>query len=267
MKIFISYQYETHQALASQLGKAFQKVKITPQCVNLELAFGKDIGEKIGEVLRGYDYVIVLLTKSYVESEWMEAELTAFLHHELNSKTNIILPVLVEDCKIHSFLKDRIIDIRGKSFEEAFGLLVSRISPSKHVFVIMKYEDKMLDYAYEMAIKPVIEEFYYTPVRMDKIQAGGMVTDQILKHIERSEIVLADLTGERPNCYYEAGYADASGKEIIFTIKKDCKIHFDVAVNRFICWESEAELENKLRERFKYIKEKNSLKNYKTPFI
>lgn len=268
MKIFISYQHRTHQAFADQLADELKAVKIRPHSINLQLTYGNDITKKVGEVLRGCAYVIVLLTKSYTESIWLKRELAAFLHHEWNCGTNIIIPVLLEDCVIDPHLEDRVCDIRGKSIDEGFAQLATRISPARQVFVIMKFGDKMLDYAYEVAIKPVIEEFVYKPVRVDKIQDSGKVTDQILKHIERSDIVLADLTGERPNCYYEAGYADASQKELILTIRKDSKVHFDLAGNRFIKWESEAQLKEALRERFKYIQEKQAIihSKFKSPF-
>lgn len=48
--------------------------------------------------------------------------------------------------------------------------------------------------AYRGAIKPVIEEFKYSPLRIDEIEDAGSITDQILDQLARSEIVLADLT-------------------------------------------------------------------------
>ena len=69
----------------------------------------------------------------------------------------------------------------------------------------MQFGDEQLDSAYELAIKPVIREFGYSSLRIDQLQDGGEITAQILKHIQRSPIVLADLTGSRPNCYFEVG--------------------------------------------------------------
>jgi nucleoside 2-deoxyribosyltransferase len=122
----------------------------------------------------------------------------------------------------------------------------------------MKFGDKRLDSAYEVVIKPVIEEFQYSALRIDEIQDSGKINDQILDQIIKSEVVLADLTGERPNCYYEAGYAHALEKEIIFTIQKGSSVHFDLADYRFIEWETENELRNQLRERFTAIQERSN---------
>jgi hypothetical protein len=121
--------------------------------------------------------------------------------------------------------------------------------PKKQVFVIMKFGDKHLDSAYEGVIKPLIKEFGYTPLRIDEVQDSGKITDQVLEAIATSRYVLADLSGERPNCYYESGFSHALGKEIIFTIRKSDPIHFDLAGYRFIQWDTEAELRARLRER------------------
>lgn len=147
-----------------------------------------------------------------------------------------------------------------KSDSDGKSLLQMSFLPSKNqVFVIMKFNDKKLDSTYNKFIKPVIEEFGYQPLRIDQIENSGKINDQILEEIAKSEVVLADLTSERPNCYFEAGVALALRKKIIFTINKASEIHFDLKQYRFIEWKTDSELKEKLRNRFKAIKEKKPI--------
>ena len=125
--------------------------------------------------------------------------------------------------------------------------------PKEQVFVIMKIGDKYLDSAYNGVVKPVIQQFGLTALRIDEIQNSGKITDQVLECIGESRYVLADLSGERPNCYYETGFAHALGKELILTIRKEDVIHFDLAGYRFIVWETEQELRNALESRFRSL--------------
>jgi hypothetical protein len=122
-------------------------------------------------------------------------------------------------------------------------------APKLQIFVVMKYGDDELDSAYEGVIKPVGCDFGFDVHRIDEIQDSGNITQQILESIASSALVLADLTGERPNCYYEAGYAHAKGKEMILAAKHGSSIHFDLAAHRFIHWKTEADYRRKLRER------------------
>jgi len=138
--------------------------------------------------------------------------------------------------------------VRARSpIEKALGIT------KRQVLVIMKFGDKVLDSAYAGVIVPTVRKFKYRPLRIDEIQDGGNVTEEMLWEIATSQIVLADLTGERPNCYYEAGFAHAMAKDIVFTIQTGSKMHFDLAGYRFIWWATEDELRTKLRERFKAI--------------
>lgn len=141
-----------------------------------------------------------------------------------------------------------------RSSVDSKSLIQTALGPTKkQVFVIMKFKDKVLDSAYEGVIKPIIKKFKYKPLRINEIQDSGKINEQILEEIGRSEVILADLTGERPNCYYEAGFAHAIGKEMIFTIRKGTPIHFDLYTYRFIEWETEEDLRTKLNERLKAI--------------
>jgi len=131
-------------------------------------------------------------------------------------------------------------------------------TPKKQIFVIMKISDKELDSAYELAIKPLGNRFGYKIFRIDDIHDSSVITDQIISSIAESEIIIADLTRERPNCYYETGFAQALGKELVLTIKKGERKHFDLASHRFIEWETAVELKRELEERLEAIMEKRS---------
>ena len=123
------------------------------------------------------------------------------------------------------------------------------------VFVIMKFGDSELDSAYEGVIKPVFAEFKINVIRVDEIQNSGKISDQILQSIASSRFIFSELTGERPNCYYETGFAHALGKEIILSIHSKSKIHFDLAGHRFIEWHTENDLRKQLRVRIKSLLE------------
>lgn len=121
--------------------------------------------------------------------------------------------------------------------------------PLKQIFVIMKFGDPDLDSAYQGAIKAVAEnEFKFRVLRVDEVHDAGQIPRQVLENIARSEIVFAELSGARPNCYYEAGYAQALGKTMIFSIRKGEDIHFDLGAYRFIQWQTEEDLRHKLRQ-------------------
>jgi nucleoside 2-deoxyribosyltransferase len=130
--------------------------------------------------------------------------------------------------------------------------------PKNQVFTIMKIGDAELDSAYEGVYKPVCEEFHLRCIRIDEIQDSGQITDQILEAIAESKYIVADLSGERPNCYYETGFAHALGKELVLCIKTSNEVHFDLAGFRFIQWSTEAELRTKLKERIGSLEERIS---------
>jgi hypothetical protein len=107
------------------------------------------------------------------------------------------------------------------------------------------------------------------PKRVDKHNQGRLLKSEIVRFIEEADIIIADLTNERPNCYLEVGYAMGLGKfsNLILTAREDHlpghsshkadgpKIHFDLAGYDILLWhpsrldELRIELEKRINRR------------------
>ncbi len=88
--------------------------------------------------------------------------------------------------------------------------------------------------------------------RVKDVKGDYRITDQILKMIGRARLVVTDLTHERPNVYFELGYARGLGKTVVTIIRDGHKAHFDVQDWTYISYADSRPLEDALRERFQY---------------
>lgn len=102
------------------------------------------------------------------------------------------------------------------------------------------------------AIKRVCRKHKLSARRVDDQVGSGPIPNKILKEIEHAEFLIFDLTVERPNVYYELGYAHGVGnrsEEILLVAKNGTKIHFDIAQLAILFFESAIDLERKLATR------------------
>jgi len=122
------------------------------------------------------------------------------------------------------------------------------------VFVAMAFDiSSELSDTYQ-AIKRACSSLGLHAQRVDDEPDSGPIPVKILRAIEDAEFLVFDLTVERPNVYYELGYAHGVGNrsiEIDLIAKTGTKIHFDVAHLGVMFYESAIDLENKLVPRLK----------------
>jgi hypothetical protein len=64
--------------------------------------------------------------------------------------------------------------------------------------------------------------------RADEMTEAGRITDQIVTAIERSDVLIADITATNPNVLFELGYADALGKAVIVLNQEIGDTPFDI---------------------------------------
>jgi len=104
-----------------------------------------------------------------------------------------------------------------------------------------------------VAIKEVFSEFGIEAIRADEVEHQAQITDVVLDHIRWTDYLIADLTGERQNVYYELGFAHALGREPILFRKKGTKLHFDVSIHNVPEYENTTELRALLRRRLEAL--------------
>lgn len=122
-----------------------------------------------------------------------------------------------------------------------------------YVFVLMSFvKDPRLDDAYDAIVRGVKRWNRKASVeRVDQIEEDFKITDKVIECIDKAALIIADLTGERPNVYYELGYARAKGKRLIHTAMEGTKLHFDVKDYNTIFWDSGRTLEMDLAKRLR----------------
>jgi len=99
------------------------------------------------------------------------------------------------------------------------------------VFVIMPFRGQEMTDAYA-AIKDECKKLKLRVKRVDENTGSGIIIREITDLIERSEFIVCDLTNERPNVYYELGYAHGAGNEamdILLIAREGTVLHFDIA--------------------------------------
>ncbi len=93
-----------------------------------------------------------------------------------------------------------IIESVVKESEEDYAKICFYVTPigdpgSEH----RRHSDFMLEYI----IQPSVKEFGLTVIRADQMSKPGMIGKQIIEHILRARLVIADLSFHNPNVFYE----------------------------------------------------------------
>ncbi len=123
------------------------------------------------------------------------------------------------------------------------------------VFVIMRFSGGESADVYN-AVKDECTKLELNARRADEYTGSGIVINEITQLIEDAEFIICDLTFERPNVYYELGYAHGVGNEpmdILLIAKEGTTIPFDIAPLRVEFYRSTEHLRSIVSQKLKVM--------------
>ncbi|MDB5876499.1 MAG: hypothetical protein JWQ07_5941 [Ramlibacter sp.] len=97
--------------------------------------------------------------------------------------------------------------------------------------------DSAYEEVYREVYRPVCEANELHCWRVDEIARPGSITRDIVEGIIDAEVVIADLTGQNPNVFYELGIAHSVGNKTIMTAQKIEDVPFDIRSYRVLLYE------------------------------
>lgn len=141
-------------------------------------------------------------------------------------------------------------------------------SEKKICFVIAPIGDegsplrKRSDNILKHLIEPVVHKAGYDAVRSDNIATPGQITEQVIDLVLNAHLVIADLTGQNANVFYELALRHMTGKPFIQLVERGEKLPFDIAQVRTIHidsseWGGQEEAMKKLEATVEAIEKSN----------
>jgi hypothetical protein len=127
-------------------------------------------------------------------------------------------------------------------------------------FIVMQFTGEF-NALYNEVIRPTCEKYGLLCIRADDIYTTGLVLDDIVRSIQECFVIIADITPNNPNVFYEVGYAHGMGKAtILLSDKKREKLPFDISGFRTLFYDNtiggKTAIEDRLSKHLKSITNK-----------
>ncbi len=118
----------------------------------------------------------------------------------------------------------------------------------QYALFIGPHSNEAVDQIFKLVIEPKLLANQFYVERADELASAGPVNEDIANAIFKAKLIVADLTGERPNSYYEIGLAHALGKPVIILAQSGTTRHFDIPGYQWHFWNSSEDLEDKFEK-------------------
>ncbi len=102
--------------------------------------------------------------------------------------------------------------------------------------------EKAFDDIYKFGIKGAATEVGAYAERVDEQMFTEGILERIFNQINKTDVVVADMSGRNPNVFYEVGYAHALGKLVLLLTQKAEDIPFDLKHHQHTVYEGKIDL-------------------------
>ena len=112
----------------------------------------------------------------------------------------------------------------------------------RQAFMAMKFDDPILDLMFKDIFKLYVKQAGFELIRLDNNPKAGLIDDRLRVEIRNADFLIADLTHDNNGAYWEAGYAEGLGKQVIYTCEKEKfesnkTTHFDTNHHLTVKWD------------------------------
>lgn len=112
------------------------------------------------------------------------------------------------------------------------------VTKKPRAFIVMQFTEEY-NHLYTEVIKPVVEGFGFECERADEAHTTNPILQDIIQSIKQSSVIIADITPNNPNVFYEVGYAHATNKPtILLCDRKRDKLPFDISGFRTLFYDN-----------------------------
>lgn len=129
MKVFISHSSKD-KVFAEKLSRDLLKLDLCVWLDKWEIKVGDSLISKISSGLSESDYLIIILSNNSVLSEWVSRELNYSLLEEINNSKVKVLPVIIDNCNVPVFLRDKLYADFRNDYQSGFNAVVEALTHS-----------------------------------------------------------------------------------------------------------------------------------------
>ena len=162
MTIFISYSHADKEKV-DLIAAHMVKKNATVWVDTWELNVGDSIIQRVQDAITESDALLVILSKASIESEWCKKELNSGLIRELDEKRIVVLPVLIENCDIPLFLREKMYADLRNDFDNGIKSIMDAVakvsSPNQSR---IKNENGYTDWAIDWGVEDEIFHLRFT---------------------------------------------------------------------------------------------------------
>jgi hypothetical protein len=248
--VFLSKNSIKSRWVEAEINAAFERDPTSAQAVIIPVLLDKLDVLEIQFSLRS----IKLLDLSEGHEPGVE-ELTRFLLSQQEAQKLDVSPKQVLD--VGDFAKEVAQEVMQVLKTNSQGIRIPDYTPDQNlVFVIFAFSPDM-EPIYD-GIKAAGQKHGLRVERVKDVPGDYRITEKIIEMIHKAQFVVADLTHERQNVYFELGYVRGMGKTVITTARVGTKLHFDVKDWTCFFYYDSRNVESYLEERFAQELEKGS---------
>lgn len=150
---------------------------------------------------------------------------------------------------------------RWKTYPEKYAncildFLETIIKPQIFYVRLLNKDEKeyqLVEDFFRNVVDPVVQKLQYSIMDMEISDVkSAFLNVEIFRELHNSSIVIADLSGLRPNCFFEMGYAFGLNKKVLLTAIKGIKLPFDPSAIPCFFWDPKISCEEQQEYLLKF---------------